>query len=653
MSFGIEKRGKIDWRRRIGRGWQMKRDGQMSKRAQMTIFVIIAIVIVAGVVIYFLVGSNVFDIGRIPAELQPVFSYYEECIESEAKSAIELAGSQGGYADVSEYLPGSEYAPFSNQLNFLGFPVPYWFYISGNGLVKEQVPSKSDIEQGIGEYAAENLGNCDFSRFYAQGFFVEFDENPEVRVKMEDTKLSVDVISELVVSKGEESARKREHSVEINSKLGKFYNLARKIYEKQKNDGVFDAYAVDVLRLYAPVDGVEISCSGKIWKTGEVINELKSGLEANFGKIKFKGDYYELNEKKDEYYVVDLGDRVDESVNLIYLNTMPTKVEVVGEGVDNELMIASPVGTQEGLGIMGFCYSPYHFVYDVSFPVMVQIYNNEEIFQFPIVVIVDNNVVRELEPAEEGFEYLSDENFALCEFSTQGIEVNIYDINLNLVDGEVSYQCFEQRCRLGESESGKFVGKAPACLNGYLLVRADGFAEKSQLFSSNRESVADVVLDREHEVEIELIIGGKSLGDGRAIVSFAGKEGARTVTRVLPEVKSVKLSEGLYDIRVYAYVDSDIKFAESRKTECRDVPRSGVLGFFGAKKKECFDIVIPETRIEYALIGGGESESYILESELEKGKIKIYAEQLPAPRSLDDLQYNYEAFDEMEVLLEF
>jgi rod shape-determining protein MreC len=34
------------------------------------------------------------------------------------------------------YEASSEYMPFSSQLDFLGNPVPYWYYISGNnGLI--------------------------------------------------------------------------------------------------------------------------------------------------------------------------------------------------------------------------------------------------------------------------------------------------------------------------------------------------------------------------------------------------------------------------------------------------------------------------------------------------------------------------------------
>ena len=612
------------------------------KRGQLTIFVIIAIIIVAGIIVYFLFGGKL-RAGEIPSELEPVFNFYNGCIEQEARTAIELAGSQGGYIKVPDYLPGSEYAPFSSQLNFLGFPVPYWYYVSGNGLIKEQVPSKRDIEESIAEYVRKRVNECNFDSFYLQGFSIELGE-ADAKVSIEDEKVDVDVISDLVVSKGGTGARSKEHNIRVNSKLGKFYNLAREIFKKQKDDAVFDTYGADVLRLYAPVDGVEISCSGKIWKTNDVINDLKLGLEANIAAIKFKGSYYDLNNKKDEYYVVDIGDNVDENVNLIYLKTMPTKVEIVGEEADNSFMIASPVGIQEGLGILGFCYSPYHFVYDVSFPVLIQIYNNDEIFQFPIVAIIDNNVVR-----KAIFSELEEETkFDLCEFKTQDIEVNLYDANLNRVDANVSYQCFDQRCDLGQSIGGKLTAKAQGCLNGYLLVRGGGFTEKRELFSSNNEKIADVILDKEYNVKLDLRVDGKSL-DGTAIVSFVGKNNGRSISTVLPDASEIKLSEGNYDLNIYVYGNSSIVIPAGSKTECQEIPRSGLLGFFGVTKEQCFNIDIPETKIEYALRGGGKGEVYLLESQLESGKLVVDVGELPVPKSLEELQYNYASFESMKV----
>ena len=619
----------------------------MEKKAQMTIFVIIAIILAVGIILFFSFRGKIINVGGVPVELNPVFEYYEGCIEQETKAAINLAESQGGYIDVPEYNPGSEYAPFSSEMNFFGFPVPYWYYVSGNGLIKEQVPSKKDIEQGIERYIEERINSCNFDDFYAKGFEIDFGK-PRANVEIDDTRVDVIIDTDLNVMKGDVVGKREEHKVSVSSKLGKFYLLAKKIYEKEKRDAIFDLYGEDVLRLYAPVDGVEISCSGKVWKTKEVIDELRLGLEANIAKIKFKGDYYKLNDKKDEYYVVDLGESVDEKVNLIYNKFMPSKIEIVGDGVDDQLMIASPVGVQEGLGIMGFCYAPYHYVYDFSFPVLVQIYNNEEVFQFPVVAVIDKNVPRKAQFFEIDEGEVSED---ICEFKTEDIEVNLYDTNLNKVDGEISYQCFNQRCRLGETKGGKFVGKAPACYNGQLLIKGNDFSEKKEFFSTNKDRYIDVILDKEREVEIELKVGGKPLGSKTAIVSFAGKNGGRTVSTALPEVSRVKLSEGSYDLTVYVYGDSSIIISSSTKTQCTEVPRAGILGFFGSTKEKCFDITVPETKVEYALRGGGKSNIYLLDNQLQNGKLTLEVDEMPLPKNIGELQFNYASFETKGVLI--
>ena len=64
------------------------------------------------------------------------------------------------------------------------------------------------------------------------------------------------------------------------------------------------------------------------------------------------------------------------------------------------ILLAEPVGNQEGLGLIGFCYVPYHFVYDLDFPVLVQIFSTStnEIFQFPLQTIIRSNKQREALP---------------------------------------------------------------------------------------------------------------------------------------------------------------------------------------------------------------------------------------------------------------
>lgn len=621
----------------------LTRDNTRAKKAQVGVFVLVALVIVAGIAIFFIVRNQIYE-GGISPELAPVYDYYQSCIESETRAAVQIAGAQGGRINVGEYFPGSDFAPFSSHLNFLGTAVPYWYYISANGLIKENVPSKNLMEEEIAEYVKEGLGFCDFESFYAQGFEIQKGEEV-VNVDVLDGQVVVDVSSELRVSRGVESAVKNSHSAEVDSKLGKFYDLATEIYAKQKEEAFLEKYAVDVLYLYAPVDGVEVQCGPKIWATEQVIENLKTSFENNFAEIKFEGNYYELSDEKKEYFVLDKN--VDEAVNVIYSRNWPTKIEIQGEGVDESVMMAEPIGTQEGLGTMGFCYVPYHFVYDVSFPAMIQIYDNEQFFQFPVAVIIDNNVARQAELSDS----LSDEaDFDLCEYQNKPIQVNLLDVNLNPVDANLSYECFDQRCRLGQSSRGVFKGLAPTCVNGFIHARAEGYAEKKQIASTNSQSFFDIVLEREHKIKVEVDLGGREAGT--TIVSFTRDDG-KVASASLPEFDEVELSEGNYEVKVYAYGNSSVSIPASTKYECVEVPKEGLLGFFGGTKEKCFDITIPETKLDYSLIGGGTSNYYILESELREGKVTISAEPLPTPRTLDEMQRNFEIFETRRLNLVF
>ncbi len=607
----------------------------LRKKGQVTIFVIVAIVLIAAVILYF-VARSTLPAENIPSEFSEIYTYYEQCIGQQARAALELAGSNGGYVDDTQHFPGSEYAPFSSHLNFLGLSVPYWYYVAGNGIIKEQVPTRGYIEKSVAGYIARHLSACNFDAFYERGFSLTFEE-PEVRVSIEDVKVTLDVTGAVTSAKEDRVARKTIHRSEVSTRFGKFYNEALKIYEKEKHEAFLENYSVDVLRLYAPVDGVEVSCSPKIWKARDVVNELYQALEANIGAIQLKSN------SQRTYFTVDYAS--DIPARFLYLQEWPSRVNI--EGTDGELMIAEPLGNQEGMGILGFCYAPYHFVYDLSFPVLIQLYDEQEIFQFPVVAVIDKNLPREGISSELESE---DEQIDLCRYKTNEVTIKVYDSNLTPTDAQVTYGCFSERCTLGTTQNGVLTSQAPGCLNGYLYVQAEGYAAKKQLFSSSTERQAEVIIEREYPVAIKITLGGKPL-DGSALVTF--NNGERVQNLLVPEMTALNLSEGLYNISIYVYENSSITIPETTKQECRDTPQRGLLGFFGSTKRECFDITIPETKIEHALAGGGVGQHYFLPNQLAGGTITLEAEELPKPTSLAELQTNYEAFDGLRVNAEF
>lgn len=619
----------------------------LNRKAQTAVFVIVAIAIVAAIILVFVFKDSIFS-GGVSPEFSPVYTLYSLCIEEKTKSAIDILGTQGGRIDTGSYVPGSEYAPFSSHLNFLGIPVPYWYYVSGNNVITENIPSRSEMEEEVSEFLRTEIGDCDFSEFYEQGFWVELPDSEDVKVKtrISDNKVEVDVSSVISVSREDRSARKTKHNVEVVSKTGKFYEIARDIYNKEADEAFLEEYAVDVLRNYAPVDGVEVQCGPKVWQTREVVDELKQGLEANLRSVKFRGNYYRSDDPEDEYFVVNLP--VSEQVNLLYSKNWPTSVEVTP--ADEEVMIAGPIGNQEGLGVIGFCYVPYHFVYDVNFPVLIQISDGFEIFQFPVAVVLEGNQPRDAEFLENDLTEESD----VCQFKEGNVRVQTFDNRLNPVEADVSYKCFDQTCYLGRSQilgsEAVLDAEIPVCVNGKLIAESEGFARQEKLFSSNSESFTDIILDKEYELEVEVRVDGIKFDRG-AIVSFKGDGSSGTA--VLPDNNKVDLMEGEYEVSAFVYGDSRISIPSSFKTQCYEVPRGGLFGFFGSTKEECIQAEIPAVDIDYALIGGGKLSTYILESELQGGKIVVNVDSFPVPGSLEDLQYNYEAFDVSTVEVSF
>jgi len=93
----------------------------------------------------------------------------------------------------------------------------------------------------------------------------------------------------------------------------------------------------------------------------------------------------------------------------------------------------------------------------------------------------------------------------------------------------------------------------------------------------------------------------------------------------------------------------NISIPGTTRRQCNEVPKGALGGFFGLTEEKCFDIEIPETNIESALIGGGKSQIYLLPSDLEDGTLSLEVETLPTPSSLETLQSNYQLFETLNV----
>jgi len=607
--------------------------GIRPKRSQVTIFIIIAIVIVAGVVVYFLLSGG--GVKRIPQNLRPAYDYYLSCVQEQAEQGIALLGEQGGRIEIPEFVPGSQFMPFSSELDFFGQPVPYWMYVSGNNLLREQVPTRVSMENELEIYIEDRLDYCDFTDFEMQGFDV-FVGDGDVDVRISDLKVDVSFDVPVNIYQEEQSILIESHEVGVDSKLGKFYGLALDVYNFEKQNMFLETYALDVMRLYAPVTGTDITCSPKVFVEEIIKQDLVDGLSANVGMLKLKGNYYDLVSEDSEYFVTDIGRSMDEQVNFIYSPDWSTSIDIHGD------LVVEPVGMQEGLGILGFCYVPYHLVYDINFPVMVQFYDNQEVFQFPLAIIINKNQARNALPSTAGEEIEPE----ICRYKNQEVTVNTYDTELNPVEADIKFKCLDTECRIGGSDEGGVLFEGfPSCVNGFIIASADGYASAKYQISTNEESFANVIMKKKVELPIEINSNNPTL------ITFESSVHSTTV--LYPEFDSVELVEAYYNVSVYVYKNTTLKFPETTESKCVDVPKGGIGGWFGLEEEKCFDITIPGQEIAFAVVGGGKISDYYTEAMLRDAeKMKITAEMFGVPTNLEEVQLNYIRVEDASVGIE-
>lgn len=597
----------------------------MHKKGQITIFIIIGIIIVFAGILYFVLRDN-SSIESIPVEIQPIESAFLSCLEEKLDLGVRVMGAKGGYIFNPPLIDGSVYQPFSSQLDFVGTQIPYWYYVQGSNIESSQFPTKEFMESELNDYMARNIGDCNLNEFSDQGYSIELGV-PEIKTHINENSINLEISMPLSVTKDFQTTIITKHDFEFDSNLGLLYDAATNIYQRELSQSFLENYSIDVMRMNLPVDGFKLACSPLKWDANYLVSQFKDSLEMNTILLNNRGE-------KDDYYNIDFSNNVD--LRFIYDQNWPTYFEV--NPAENDLLIAKPIGDASELGILGFCYVPYHFVYDIRHPVLIQVSKGEEIFQFPLLVIIDGNVAKKSR-AEESLSFA--EQSGICEKMNLGFTtINVYDEDLQKIDGaEITFDCFDSSCKLGETIEGVYSGSIPQCVNGVLKISAPGYELYEDIYTTIEETTIFSILEKEYTKEINLIVNGKNY-DGDALISFSSKTGSKFL--YYPKEKFVNISSNDYGVEVYLMKNTSISFPETKTEQCYSVPRSGVLGIVGFMKKECEEVVIPEQTINGAIVGGDSVNVSFNSNDVKNFEIiEISNLDEKIPKSLDDVQNNY------------
>ncbi len=211
----------------------------MSKRGQLTIFIIIGILLVIVLLAAYTIFSPKItdDISAAKGEVSlksSVTSKIEACIEEKAKEGLILIGAQGGVID-------QQFLSQFQQVEYFDYNRTF-YYVDGAALS----PTTKEIEAQIENDLLKHLPNCinDLYFLQEQGFSIT-QEMPTVDVTIGEEKVLIDVSYPLdIIQKRPEELIREAEIVSINKfqvtipvRLGKILALADKVLQQQVENG--------------------------------------------------------------------------------------------------------------------------------------------------------------------------------------------------------------------------------------------------------------------------------------------------------------------------------------------------------------------------------------------------------------------------------
>ncbi|MEK6907309.1 MAG: hypothetical protein AABW45_02170 [Nanoarchaeota archaeon] len=624
-----------------------------NKKAQVTVYAILGILIVVAVATVFLINNYIIKSQfereaekiQVVDEFKPVKDYLDSCIKEIALQGAELMGLQGGYINIPEdNLPVNPAIPFSNRLDIFGnnaLQVPYWFYETANGIQTQQIPTIEEMQNQLASYVNLNVDTClnNFTAF--EGYEISNFENLNTNVEIRDEKIFVTLLSNIIINYKDIEVNFDKFLVSVDSPLGKLYNLGKEIFEKENTETFFEQKTIDMLILYdeVPYSGTSFSCSPRAWFTENIRKDLKTILRANIEAV---------NPANEGYFKYDISTG-NTLVDFKYDEQWPFILKVNGgEEVLKEESAFGQSGPAAAFLSTLFCLNNYHFVYDIKYPILVSLNDGEHFFQYAIQVIIKNNQPRENKLGEE---YLGDITSRVCNTPSVRTLINVRDANTgnSIENAKVEFSCVGTTCDLGNTGKQGLSTLVPACVNAVISANKEGYHQNKIILDTLDESLVDLELKQYQKKQIEIkLIDGNKIRDARQdeFVTFnLVNEDENYNLFINNEITEINLLPGRYHIQSFIVKDypSGLKLNKQTIEYCTDIPKSGVLGLIGITEKKCFNTELEETQLEKVIVGGAEFDWEITQDDLNKAqKLTLYTIYNKVPSNIQELTQTYE-----------
>ena len=186
------------------------------KKGQVTVFIIIAIVIIALIVLFFIFRGSIGLGGGDSVDEKDMHNLIEECVSTGLISGARLIGLQGGYLELPEKVV---------ELNLS--KIAYGYYLGSKTL-----NSKSRIENEISNYIDLILPYCFDETQFIDYSITKGDSNSDVSINKDS--ISTSTKFSISATKGDFSFTiNKNFDVKVPINLDSIYDIAEEIINKE------------------------------------------------------------------------------------------------------------------------------------------------------------------------------------------------------------------------------------------------------------------------------------------------------------------------------------------------------------------------------------------------------------------------------------
>lgn len=223
------------------------------KKGQVTIFVIIAILLISAIVLFFVFRTQITPQKGESVETN-INSFLSSCLNDNIQERIKLLAIQGGYAEPL----GIDFM-FNNE--GVSRKIPYLCYAQESGsLCMNQEPMlMQHLKNEMKDYLADDIRNCfdELTQSLESSGYVVDATYRTAEIDLTQKKALIKFDAQLALTKGDETTRHENFEVSVPTRIYELANAVHDILNKEADSCSFGNYGFIVYIIFHPQFNIE------------------------------------------------------------------------------------------------------------------------------------------------------------------------------------------------------------------------------------------------------------------------------------------------------------------------------------------------------------------------------------------------------------